>query len=193
MRKKSLIITAMMLSCALTACGGSAQASAPAAEATTTTAETTIEETTEPETEAGSTAISVGETGQLKDWNITVTSMEMLDSVDNGFGSFNPDEGNKYMLVTATVENAGKTSDTFLPSFGMGDDVSVKVIYGDGYEFSITQLLGYDRDLINSTINPLSSKEGDMAFELPSSVVDSTEPLIIEFRSGNDTLGFTLR
>ncbi len=97
------------------------------------------------------------------------------------------------MLVTATAENTGKEADTFLPSFGLNDDVSAKVLYGDGYEFSLTQLLGYSKDLINSTINPLSSKEGDIAFELPNSVADSTEPLIIEFSSGNNNVDFALR
>ena len=75
----------------------------------------------------------------------------------------------------------------------MNDDVSAKVLYGDGYEFSLTQLMGYSKDLISSTINPLSTKEGDIAFELPNSVADSTEPLIIQFSAGNDKVNFALR
>lgn len=201
MRKRSLLLAALMISGMLTACGGgdpkpttTASVQETTSEAVTTEAETTTKaETTEAETEAPDTTIPIGESAALKDWNITVTNMQILDSVDNGYGSFSPDEGNKYMLVTANVENAGKTADTFLPSFGMNDDVSVIVLYGDGYEFSLTQLLGYQKDLINSTINPLSSKEGDMAFEIPISVAESTEPIILEFKAGNEKAAFSLR
>ena len=135
----------------------------------------------------------MGQTAPLNNWNITVSNMQILESIDDGYGSFVPEEGNKYLLVTVTAENTGKEADTFLPSFGLNDDVSTKVLYGDGYEFSLTQLLGYSKDLINSTINPLSSKEGDIAFELPNSVADSTEPLIIEFSAGNNNVDFALR
>lgn len=199
MRKTKIAIATITIGCALTACGGNSQTSTTAAitaieSATETEAEATVAETTtEPETTAAIETMAMGQTATLKNWNITVTNMQMLESIDDGYGSFKPDDGNKYLLVTATAENTGKEADTFLPSFGMADDVSAKVLYGDGYEFSLTQLLGYSKDLINSTINPLSSKEGDIAFELPNSVADSTEPLIIEFTAGNDKINFTLR
>lgn len=201
MRKGKILWTALILTGALTACGGGGSkpettqsVQETTSEAATTVAETTAAETTtEAETETASAAIPMGEVSTLKDWNITITNMQMLDSVDNGYGSFAPDDGNKYMLVTATIENIGKTAGTFLPSFGMNDDVSVIVLYGDGYEFSLTQLLGYEKDLINSTINPLSSKEGDMAFEVPNSVAESTDPIFLEFKAGNEKVVFSLR
>lgn len=195
MKKMKLVVATATLSCVLVACGGNTQTSTTAA---TTTAEsisetTATETTTAPETTVATEVVAMGQTTSLKNWNITVTNMQMLESIEDGYGSFNPDDGNKYMLVTITAENTGKEADTFLPSFGMNEDVSAKVLYGDGYEFSLTQLLGYSKDLINSTINPLSSKEGNIAFELPDSVADSTEPLIIEFSAGNDKINFSLR
>lgn len=198
MKKRKLIVALTMAGCLMTACSGNSQTATTSEDANMTTSveETTIEETTVEETTVEETAVEtipIGQTASLKTWNITITNMQMLDSVDNGFGSFLPEDGNKYMLVTATVENTGKESDTFLPSFGLNDDVSVKVLYGDGYEFSLTQLLGYERDLINSTLNPLSTKEGDMAFELPNTVVESTDSLVIEFSSGNESVQFALR
>lgn len=200
MKKREMTLCAvLMLTGVLTACGGDSKpATTPsvqetASEAAITEAETTTAETPETETEASSTVTPMGEVATLKDWNITITNMQMLDSIDNGYGSFVPDEGNKYMLVSAAIENIGKTAGTFLPSFGMNDDVSVKVLYGDGYEFSLTQLLGYQKDLINSTVNPLSSKEGDMAFEVPNSVAEATESIIIEFNAGKDKVAFSLR
>ena len=198
MKKRKLIMVTAVLGCILTACGETSQPTTTTAttsteavtEATTVTAPP---ETTQPETQTALEIIEMGQTASLKNWNITITNMQILESVDNGYGSFVPDDGNKYLLVTATVENTGKEADTFLPSFGMNDDVSAKVLYGDGYEFSLTQLMGYSKDLISSTINPLSTKEGDIAFELPNSVADSTEPLIIQFSAGNDKVNFALR
>ena len=196
-KRKMTLCAVLILTGVLTACGGDSKpATTPSVQETTSEAATTEAETATaetPETEASSTVTPMGEVATLKDWNITITNMQMLDSIDNGYGSFVPDEGNKYMLVSAVIENIGKTAGTFLPSFGMNDDVSVKVLYGDGYEFSLTQLLGYQKDLINSTVNPLSSKEGDMAFEVPNSVAEATEPINIEFNAGKDKVAFSLR
>lgn len=195
MKKRKFFIATVMLGCILTACNGDASNTTSTTTSSiadeTTSVETSEAETTEAETE--SSAHAMGETAPLKNWNITVSNVQILDSVENGYGHFDPEEGNKYLLVTATAENTGKEADTFLPSFAMNSDVSAKVLYGDGYEFSMTQLIGYSRDLINSTINPLSSKEGDMAFEIPNSVADSSDSLLIEFSAGNDTAVFTLR
>lgn len=197
MKKTKLIVVTAAVSCVLMACAESSTptttTSASTEAVTESIAETTAEESTDVEKETASETVPMGQTAPLNNWNITVSNMKILESIDDGYGSFIPDEGNKYLLVTATAENTGKEADTFLPSFGLNDDVSAKVLYGDGYEFSLTQLLGYSKDLINSTINPLSSKEGDIAFELPNSVADSTEPLIIEFSSGNNNVDFALR
>lgn len=198
MKKTKLIMATAAISCALVACAENSTPTATTSSSTETVAESIVEttveeESTEAEEETAPETVAMGQTAPLNNWNITVSNMQILESIDDGYGSFVPEEGNKYLLVTVTAENTGKEADTFLPSFGLNDDVSTKVLYGDGYEFSLTQLLGYSKDLINSTINPLSSKEGDIAFELPNSVADSTEPLIIEFSAGNNNVDFALR
>lgn len=151
-----------------------------------------VEEVVEPE--PVSETLSLGETGTLGDWEVTVSKIEFLDSIQNGdFISFNPDEGNKFAVVSLTISNQGKESDTFLPSIGMGDDVSAKILYGDGYEFSSTYLLGYELELHDASLNPLSSKDGIIAFEVPQQVVDDTEsPLSIQF-DGPGAVTFNLR
>lgn len=139
------------------------------------------------------TVFGVGDVAPLKDWEISVTDFTMVDSIAWEYGSFKPDEGNKFAQVFVTVTNNGKQSDSFLPSFGFGDDVCSKIIYGDGYEFSASNLLGYSNDLHDSTINPLSSKTGEIAFQIPQSVSDGTEGLILQFISGNDKVEFKVR
>ena len=81
---------------------------------------------------------NIGEAAQLKDWEITVASMQIVPTVSADYGEFRPDEeGNQYAQIAATVSNKGKQTDKFLPSFGFGDDVSVKLLFGDGYEFML--------------------------------------------------------
>ena len=92
-----------------------------------------------------------------------------------------------------TVTNNGKETDRFLPSFGYGDDVYVKMLYGDGYEFSAVNLLGYSKDMHDSTINPLTSADGEIAFEVPQSVAEATDELLVSFFSGNDSVVFQVR
>ena len=157
--------------------------------------ETAVEETTVAETAQTSTgeSIQIGETGTLGDWSVTVTAAQTVDSIPDGYGAFTPDGGNKYFVVSLSIANNGKEADTFLPSFGMGDDVQAKILYDDGYEFSATQLFGYSKGLHDQSLNPLSTKEGDIAFEIPESITASTDELILQFKSGNSDLNIKVR
>ena len=137
--------------------------------------------------------IQIGEAGVLGDWGITASDAQYLDSIPDGYGSFSPDDGNKYLVVSISVTNNGKSASNFLPSFGMNNDVRAKILYGDGYEFSTTQLLGYSRNLHNESLNPLSTKEGDVVFEIPNNIADSSEELILCFSAGNSELNIKIR
>lgn len=210
--KQKLLTTLLLctLTISITACGSTKKASEPAtpnepsvtesnaAEDPTTAEESaSIEETTTTEetSAAGEGApYALGNSADLKDWSINVTDVKIVDSIAGSLGSFSPkEEGNTYVQVFVTVENSGKTADSFLPSFCIGDDVNAKVLYSDGYEFTASNLLGYTNDLHDSTINPLSSKTGEIVYEIPSEVVNSEEPLLLQFSSGNDTVAFNLR
>ena len=101
-----------------------------------------------------------------------------MDSIAGSLGSFSPkEEGNTYLQVFVTD----------------GDDVIAKVLYSDGYEFTASNLLGYTNDLHDSSINPLSSKTGEIVYEIPSQVADSEEALLLQFSSGNESVTFNLR
>lgn len=151
--------------------------------------------TTEAETETESESIyNIGDTAILKDWEINLTDMKIVESIAANYGSFSPkEEGNKYIQVFLNASNKGKEADTFCPSYGFGDDISVKVLYGDGYEFTATNLLGYDNDIHDSKVNPLSSQTGEIAFEIPDTVASTTDELIVQFSSGNDVVKFKVR
>ncbi len=143
--------------------------------------------------ENSETVYQIGDSASLKDWTINVTGAQIVDSISSGYGSFTPkEEGNKFMQVFVTVNNEGKQADSFLPTINTGQ-VSAKILYADGYEFSSTNLLGYSNELHDSIINPLSSRTGEIAFEIPGTVAESEDELLIEFSLGNDIIKFKVR
>ena len=194
--KQKLLTTLLLctLTISITACGSTKKASEPAtpnepsvtesnaAEVPTTAEESaSIEETTTAEETSAAgeegAPYALGNSADLKDWSINVTDVKIVDSIAGSLGSFSPkEEGNTYVQVFVTVKNTGKTADSFLPSFCIGDDVNAKVLYSDGYEFTASNLLGYTNDLHDSTINPLSSKTGEIVYEIRSEVVNAEEP-----------------
>lgn len=55
------------------------------------------------------------------------------------------------------------------------------MLYENGYEFSAVNLLGYSKDMYDSTINPLASADGEIVFEIPESVAETTDELLVSF------------
>ncbi len=152
---------------------------------------------TESEDTAGvpsESVLALNEEGSLDDWGIIVTNAEISERIkENDFAGFNPEEGNKYLAIEIAVTNNGKNASTFLPNFGMADSISAKILYQNDYEFSATQLLGYSKDLHNTSVNPLSTKSGVVAFEIPDSVASSEEELILVISAGNKNLHIKVR
>lgn len=196
MKKSRMAMLIFASAAVLSACGGSATQETEATTQAVETTESATEASTEAETTAAETTASeipMGQTATIDCWDITVSQMQILDAVSNGYGQFEPGEGNKYLLISLSAANNGKESASFLPSFSMTDDIRAKLIYGDGYEFDQTNLIGYDRSMLDCVINPLSSAEGDIAFEIPNTVAESTDKMILEFSCGNDKLDFVIR
>lgn len=191
MKKVVLLILALTLALSLAACEAGPETAEPNATPTPSTPSPEPTPSPTPET----TALAVGTEATLGDWNITVTGFEFMESIAGDYyGSFVPSEGNQYAVVSVSIYNAGKSADTFLPSYSFGDDIRAKIIYGDGYEFSATSLLAYDADLHDEYVNPLSSASGIIAFEVPMTVVENAaEPLSILFSAGSTEIEYQLR
>lgn len=137
--------------------------------------------------------LAIGDESSLKDWSISVTGFEFTSRIDNGYSYFDSDEGNQFGVVSLSVTNNGTEAANFLPSFGYGDDVIGKIIYNEEYEYSSTQLLGYESDMHDKFLNPLSSASGVIVFEVPEAVVNGSESLIFTLISGSDQISFSLR
>lgn len=137
---------------------------------------------------------SLNEECVLKDWSIIASNVEITDAVaENEYYGFTPDDGNKYLVIDITVTNNGTAADTFLPSYGLSDDISAKVIFQGTYEYSSTNLLGYGEELHDTSVNPLSSKSGRVSFEIPDTIADSTEELILKIGAGRDFVDIKIR
>lgn len=136
---------------------------------------------------------SVGDTATINDFEITVDSIEVTDKIDSGnYTYFSPkDEGSKYLVVNATVKNIASESQEFLPVVITNNDVSVKIQYND-YEFNSSNLLGFSDDLHMTSLNPLSSKTGVIAFEIADEALESIDEFELVFSSGKEKYSFAL-
>lgn len=137
--------------------------------------------------------LAIGETAEVGDWTVSVTAFEFSTEIDNGYGYFSPDEGNQYGVVSMTVTNNGTETGTFWPSFSLGDDIIGGITYDGTYEYSSVQLLAYDEDMHNKSMNPLTTATGKIVFELPDAVASDTAPLVITISQGSNSATFNLR
>ena len=156
-------------------------------------------ETSEADAESESNVYKIGDTAILGDWEITVTSAEFMSEIsDNSYeyftSAFHPEEGNVFTVVSVTVKNQGQEADTFLPSYPIGNQVSARLKYDNGnYEFNATNLLGYEKDIHDEFLNPLSSKEGIIAFDVVKSASEDDKSLSIEFSAKRESVVFNIK
>ncbi len=195
-KKKKLLVTVIVLFLFLGALGvgiSNSKDSDKSQKQTGANAENTQDESKNNE-DTPQEYYNIGDNAILRDWNIQITDIKIVDSIKVDYGYFSPkDEGNKYIQFFATITNNGKQADRFLPFVNIGNHVQTKILYGDEYEFTETNLIGYRNDLHDSTINPLSSKTGEIVFEIPKTVADSNQEILLQFTSGIKSVEFKIR
>lgn len=197
MKKCFAAILALIILFALAACTtGEPGTQSPSAQdpAASSTPDTTLEETTEPSVEPETLpTYSVGDTADLGHWTITLDGFELTAEIEGDYSTvFYAEEGAKYGVVSLTVVNNDTSADTFLPSFSLGDDVRA-TIYSGEYTFSATSLLGHSDDMHDKFLNPLMSGSGLVAFQIPDTIADSTDPLTLTITCSGDEISFALR
>lgn len=127
-----------------------------------------------------------GETITFNDMEITVNSAEIKDKIQNSqYTAFNPDEGNVYVVVNATVKNIGSDAARFLPVVSMNKDINTKLILNT-YEFKSTNLIAYSEELHDTFLNPLSSKTGEIAFEISNDIADLNSLKFVLFNNKDE-------
>lgn len=197
--KTKKILAAALCTMLLSGCGvqrvienNRSENSSSTADRNSGTSTSDVPETSAASEEAEVAGYNVGDTAQLGDWEITVNSVEAVDSIQNTYGAFKPDEGNKYIAINVTAKNLGTEKSTFLPTYGFSGTIGAKIVYGE-YEFSGTNLLGYDDDLHDTSLNPLSSKTGIMAFSVAEEVAEDLSELHLVFSEKGSDCDFSLQ
>ena len=91
-----------------------------------------------------------------------------------------------------TVKNIGTESDVFLPIVVYGDKTEVTLIWGD-YTYKRSELLFSEDSLTSSSMNPLVTSSGQIAFEIPDEVVKSGVPPVLVFKAGEEVRSCELK
>lgn len=128
---------------------------------------------------------AIGDSCDLQDWNVTVTDVSFETQIDVSYGHYNADKGNQYVIVGLSIVNNGSREDTIFPYFSLGSALSAKIYYQDEYEYTPDNLISLDEDLHGETIAPLATASGVIVFELPETVINGTDPLILKIYEGS--------
>ncbi|MFD2116585.1 DUF5067 domain-containing protein [Paenibacillus yanchengensis] len=125
----------------------------------------------------------------LGDWEVTLDSFEFNQKVSSDMFSSSADEGNKFIVLNFSVTNNGKEAESFTNTFG---GVDVQALFKDEYEYNSSRTM-LDGDIGYRSIKPLSTKKGFVVIEVPDSVAESTESLLIHLKDDKNKATIVLR
>ena len=181
MKKIASTIALLCLLLCMTACTNSGSTATEPVSSNPASTPAEIDPATEPETDPeteGKSTYSVGDTVELTHWSITLDNFELTAKIDGDYSvSYSPEDGAKYGVVSLTVVN---------------NDTAAKIYSGE-YEFSASNLLGHSSDMHDTSLNPLMSSSGIIAFEIPDSIAESDAPLVLTLSCSRTTISFELR
>lgn len=203
MRKTSLGILFLALLLLVTACGSAASTSTGTQNANTSvkgqgttenvnneqTSDDVAEEPVKEPEETKEAVYKVGDKFNLGNWEVVLDSFEFNQKVSDEYFSSSADEGNKFLILNYTVTNEGTEADSFTSMIG---GVEMKAIFKDKYEYkySVTMI---DKDLSKESVKPLSSKTGFVVMEVPDTVAESEDGLILKLAKDEDKATINLR
>lgn len=139
--------------------------------------------------------LNLGKKGTFGDWKICVKKAEVKKKIKDGnYRQYEPGKSKSFIIVSLSVRNNAKKTAEFLPRFGYADKlVSATLLYQDEYEYSPTELLSYDKDLVTEKIQPLTTENGIIAFEVPKKVSKSKKKLKLRIGTKNDSITYSLK
>jgi len=140
------------------------------------------------------TTYRMGDTITIDDIEITIDDIEISDKITLDHGSFSPSgDGNVFLIVHMALKNSGKTAQTIFKLVTLNTDIRAVIVYDGEYEYISSNLLGYDDDLSNTNLNPLTSKTGVKVFEVANEVADSNKSLALKIYQDKTEFIFNLR
>lgn len=138
--------------------------------------------------------VSLEESATLNLWDITITNFRLVDNIQtSNYTIFKPEEGNKYIRVYTSITNKNNESKVFLPMVSYNNDVVVKLLHGTD-EYVSCKLVEYEKDLHDVSIEANSTiTNKEIAFEIPTTIAESNDELLLSFTSNDETVIFKLR
>lgn len=138
--------------------------------------------------------LSLKDKGKVGDWEICVKKAAVKNKINNGkYRYFKAEKGQTYVVLTVTVKNAGKEKEKFLPYVGIkGKMIQALITSSDNEEFKPTQLLGYDKDIVDKSMNASEKKTGTIAFQIPKKAAKDKKNLKLSFEKGEEKLLYSL-
>lgn len=192
MKKVFLVLAACaVVSAALVGCGsGSSTESQSAVTSDNTTVSNAVESTIEEVS-----TIAIGEKATIGGWEITVSSVEYAPELkaqtENMMGSntIAAGEGKQFVIVNAQLKNTAENLEIFLPDTPYSEYTKETLVYDGKYEYSgysTASALNIYSSLVHTTVSPLETKTGYIAFAVPNEVVESGRPLQLKIEQIKD-------
>ena len=141
------------------------------------------------------TSLAAGKKGTIGDWEFCVKKAETKKNIKTSdYLGYKPGKGNTFVVVTISVRNNGKEAATPFPRMGLENKMIQSILYYDGdYEYKPTQLLSYDKDLMNKKVQPLTTQKGAITYEVPKKVAKSMDKLTIKIGTTKECLIYSLK
>lgn len=141
------------------------------------------------------TILSLGKKGTVGNWELNVKKVSVSKKIKNGkYQFFKPGKGKSFVVVSMSAKNKGEKAEQFLPRVGLRNKMIIaKLYYKDKYEYSATELMGYDKDLTTESIDPLEKASGILAFEVPKKASKSKKQLTLNFKVDEESVSYKLK
>ncbi len=195
---KRLIVTlSICLSLILVGCSENSNDITSSSDGTSTTTENDAKNASSPTaapTPEPAKELSLKDKGKVGDWEICVKKAAVKNKINNGkYRYFKAEKGQTYVVLNVTVKNAGKENEKFLPYVGIkGRMIQALITSSDNQEYKPTQLLGYNKDLVNKSMNTSEKKTGTIAFQIPKKAAKDMKNLKLSFEKGEEKLLYSL-
>lgn len=143
---------------------------------------------------AGRSELAAGESIILGGWEITFRSAETIPAVEDDLRRYEPKNGNVYLQAFFTITNRTPERESFMPLVNY--DGKAPIIYlldAAGEEVYVSEeILTYSNCLNNKGVDPETSEDGELFFQLSEDVAQNREDLYIVIVLGNQMVYYTL-
>ncbi len=130
----------------------------------------------------------------LGGWEITYHSAETTALVEGDLSQSKPKEGNLFVQAFFTITNHTPERENFMPLINYdGKSPEVYLLDAASEEVYVSEdILTYRNGLCNKGVDPETSADGELFFQLPEDAAENRENLYIVIVLGNQMVYYPL-